>query len=110
MGYNPEIWGRQGWHYIHIVALNYPEQPTEADKSDYYNFFKYLQRTIPCPYCALHFSENMKKFPIRLQNRDSLFKWTVDLHNEVNKMNNKRVLSYEEALEEIDKNALYGLF
>jgi uncharacterized protein (DUF2225 family) len=110
MGLSPEIWGRQGWHYIHIVALNYPEQPTEQDKKDYYNFFKYFQKTIPCPFCAIHFGENMKKIPIRLKDRDSLFKWTVDMHNEVNKATGKKVLTYEEAYDETDKNALYGLF
>jgi hypothetical protein len=54
MGLNPELWGRQGWHYIHIVALNYPEQPTEQDKKDFRNA-KW------CHICKKYFTEHDKK-------------------------------------------------
>ena len=32
MGYNPKLWGSEGWYFIHYVALNYPVNPTEKDK------------------------------------------------------------------------------
>ena len=107
MGYSPEIWGKQAWHFIHMVALTYPIKPTEEDKNKYYNFFSSLQNVLPCPICASHFKDNMEKNPINLKNQESLFKWTVDIHNEVNKKNNKKVLSYKEAIEEINNNANY---
>jgi FAD-linked sulfhydryl oxidase len=106
MGYSPLLWGRQAWHFIHFVALSYPDTPNDLDKRNYLRFFKSLHKTLPCPTCAEHFKENMKKIPIRLENRKSLFEWTVDIHNEVNKENKKRILSYEQAIEEINKNAL----
>jgi hypothetical protein len=105
MGYNPELWGRQAWHLIHMVALTYPEKPTEKDKKDYFKFFKSLQNVLPCPICAEHFRHNMEKKPIKLDNQKELFRWTVDIHNEVNKKNGKRVLSYDDALKEIQFNA-----
>ena len=37
MGFSPLIWGRQAWHFIHMVALTYPNNPTEADKKNYLN-------------------------------------------------------------------------
>ena len=37
--------------------------------------------------------------------RRELFEWTVDMHNEVNKRNKKKVLSYDQAIDEIKKNS-----
>jgi hypothetical protein len=104
MGYNAELWGSEGWHFIHFICLNYPDQPTEADKREYKQFFELLPKVMPCPPCGFHFEENMKKHPIRLYSKKELFEWSIDMHNEVNAMNDKRILSYEEAYNEIWKN------
>jgi hypothetical protein len=40
-----------------------------------------------------------------MTNRAELFRWTVDIHNEVNIDNGKRTLSYSEALLAIEENA-----
>jgi hypothetical protein len=29
MGISPKVWGKEGWHFIHYVALNYPDKPTQ---------------------------------------------------------------------------------
>ena len=53
---------------------------------------KYLKRE--------NYKDHLQKLPITpqvLQNTKSLFKWTVEVHNLVNKSLNKRLLSYEEA-------------
>jgi hypothetical protein len=106
MGLSPSLWGRQAWHFIHVVALSYPNSPTDAEKENYLAFFKSLRHTLPCPMCAKHFEENMEKLPIRLENTKDLFQWTVDVHNEVNKSNGKRLLTYEEALKDINRNVM----
>jgi hypothetical protein len=108
MGYSSTLWGKEGWHFIHYVALNYPEHPTDEDKRKYKLFFELLCVVLPCPFCAVHFEENMAKLPIRLENSKELFEWTIDMHNEVNKDNGKPILSYEEALAEINKNSNKG--
>lgn len=105
MGYSPSMWGKQAWHFIHLVALQYPEIPTQEDRDNYLAFFKSLQNTLPCPACSKHFQENMERMPINLDSREGLFKWTVDMHNEVNKKTNKRVLSYDEAKNHLRKNS-----
>ena len=35
MGVSPKHWGREGWKFIHWVALTYPSKPTEKDKKNY---------------------------------------------------------------------------
>ena len=104
MGYNAELWGSEGWHFIHFICLNYPDQPTEVDKREYKKFFELLPIVMPCPPCGYHFEENMKTDPIRLDSKKELFEWSIDMHNKVNDMNEKKILSYEEAYAEIWKN------
>jgi len=104
MGIKPTYWGRQAWHFIHMVALSYPETPTETDKEKYLSFLQILEYVLPCPICGFHFNENMKKNPPRLESRQEFFNWTVDMHNEVNKSNGKSTLNYDEAFTEVQKN------
>ena len=66
-------------------------------------FFYSLQKVIPCPKCRRHYSENLKKIPIRLQSRDDLIRWLIDIHNAVNKSTNKPTMSYEDVYEKYDK-------
>jgi FAD-linked sulfhydryl oxidase len=110
MGYSPSLWGREGWHLIHYITLNYPQNPTDQDKKLYQQFFEFLPQVLPCPFCGNHFIENMAKNPIRLENTRSLFEWGVDMHNAVNESNGMRLLSYEEALEQINLNSSRGRF
>jgi hypothetical protein len=107
MGYNPSTWGRQAWHFIHMVALSYPpkEALNEEVKEKYYKFFESLGYTLPCPYCSQHFREKFQKNPPPMESREELFEWTVDIHNSVNRDNGKRELTYQEAKRQIFKNA-----
>jgi hypothetical protein len=104
MGISPSYWGREAWHFIHYVTLNYPEQPTEQDKKNYLDFLNVLPFVLPCPICGIHFVENMKNIPPRMDSMKEFFEWSVDMHNEVNKVNNTKVLSYQEALDEVVRN------
>lgn len=96
----PKEWGPSAWKFIHYVALKYPKNPTEEDKKQYFIFFHNLQFILPCDKCAKHFKDNLLKNPIQssLDNNKTLFKWTVDIHNMVNKDLNKKEVTYEEAL------------
>lgn len=94
-------WGPAGWTFIHFVALGYPMVPTQEDKDKYRNFFISIKDVLPCKLCALHYSENLDLFPLDddiLSSQGKLFNWTVDIHNEVNKKNNKPIVDYETAL------------
>lgn len=82
----PAVWGPLFWHTIHIVAIGYPKNPSYADKRAAKEFFESLCFLIPCPVCREHYQRNLEKHPIspHLDRRDDLFKWTIELHNEVN--------------------------
>jgi FAD-linked sulfhydryl oxidase len=103
MGISAELWGKEAWRFIHYVALNYPDTPTETDKSKYLNFINALPDVLPCPICGIHFADNKEKHPPLLDNRIDFFKWTVDMHNFVNEVNDKKKLSYEDAYNQVWK-------
>lgn len=96
----PEVWGPFFWHTIHIAALGYSQQPTYSDKKAMREFFESLQTIIPCPICRTHYVSHMSKMPISasLDKRADLFRWTVDLHNEVNTMLGKRKFTETEVI------------
>jgi hypothetical protein len=83
----PEVWGPFFWHTIHITALGYSNKPTYAQKKAAKEFYTSLTVLIPCPVCREHYAKHVETYPItpHLDSRDDLFKWTVVLHNAVNK-------------------------
>ena len=103
MGLSPSLWGREAWHFIHLVALTYPDKPTKDDVREYYQFFESLGSVLPCKYCAHHYAEKIKVNPPKLGSQEELFKWTVDIHNSVNKDNKKKIYTYEQAFREVSK-------
>ncbi len=94
----PEVWGPGGWIFLHTITMNYPNNPTEDQKFYYRQLFENLKYTLPCEKCANHYAENLKKYPLdqALKSKETLIKWLIDIHNEVNIKNNKKVYSYEE--------------
>ena len=82
----PAVWGPLFWHTIHIVALGYPTNPTYGHKKAAKEFYESLAFLIPCPVCREHYEKHLQKNPLtpHLDRRDDLFRWTVNLHNEVN--------------------------
>lgn len=102
----PEIWGRYAWNFLHLVTLDYPKNPTDTDKQNYYNFFNSVQHVLPCAKCRHNMTSHLKKYPLTndiLSNRDALIKWLIDLHNMVNYYTGKNMLSYSEAIGEMNK-------
>jgi FAD-linked sulfhydryl oxidase len=83
----PSVWGPFFWHTIHLVALGYPNAPTYSEKKAAKEFYESLQHLIPCPVCKLHYQAHIKELPLtpNIDSKKDLFKWTVDLHNRVNK-------------------------
>ncbi len=103
----PNVWGPPGWIFLHTVTFQYPENPTDLDKQKYYTFFNSLKNVLPCPNCREHYHENFENIPIRLESREELIEWLIDIHNEVNKKNNKRIYTYKEVYDKYNK--MYGL-
>lgn len=108
----PKDWGPGAWKFIHSVALTYPNKPSEEIKKHYYDFFENLQYILPCPKCRNNYKDHLNKFSLTnaLENNIKLFNWTVDVHNEVNKLNNTKIYSYNEALSlYLDKSTNYDI-
>tara|TARA_B100000902_G_C26492666_1_gene520061 strand:- start:10 stop:459 length:450 start_codon:yes stop_codon:yes gene_type:complete len=93
------VWGKDMWHSIHFVALGYTSNPSNADKTNYKNFYENLVNIIPCQECSEHLKETLNELPIDnyLVSREKLFEWTVLLHNKVNKLLGKKEWSVKEA-------------
>lgn len=98
-GMMTSIWGPPMWHILHTISFNYPIEPTEEHKKNYYNFYSNLVNILPCRYCRDNLCNNLKKNPLNksvLKNRDSLSRWVYELHESVNKMLEKKSnLTYE---------------
>ena len=103
----PDIWGKHFWYTIHFIALDFPEKPNNEDKRDFQTFFENLHKVIPCYKCSINYVKHLKDRPLEnndLENNETLFRWTVDIHNIVNKNLKKRQMSYDDAWK------LYGNF
>lgn len=99
----PNIWGPPAWTFLHSITLNYPDSPSSEHKTNYRKFFESLGDVLPCPTCRKHYKENIIKHPIRLDSKDDLTKWLVDIHNKVNEKNDKSIFSYKEFNEKYEK-------
>lgn len=91
-----QSWGPYTWYLFHCLSLSW--NPKNIDK--YIAFFNLIQKMIPCHICKGHFQRNLRKPKYNIRKNCSngilMFKWLVDLHNEVNKMSHKRVLNYNQ--------------
>lgn len=94
----PKNWGKFGWGFIHNVALGYPNNEISyMEKEQYRIFFTVIGDVLPCEDCRKHYKEMIKDSPPVLVDRNSIFKWTVDIHNKVNKRLNKKIITLSEA-------------
>jgi preprotein translocase subunit SecE len=102
----PEIWGKYGWNFFHLVTVGYPVNPTDDIKKQYYEYIHALQYVLPCAKCRYNMGHHLKKYPLTeeiLSNRTNLVRWGIDLHNVVNYYTGKPMLTYTEAMNEISK-------
>lgn len=96
IGMSPAVWGPIFWHTIHIVALGYPDSPSETERAAATAFYNSLREVIPCPICKEHYRTFLDATPPQVGSRQELIRWTFDLHNKVNAALGKRVLTFQE--------------
>lgn len=99
--YNPEVWGPPYWFFLHTIALTYPHYPNANTKKIYYNFFRNFSLFIPVEAIAKEYEHTILHVcPIvpYLDDRKSLVKWILFLHNHINKKLEKPTLSMNEFL------------
>jgi len=98
---DPKIWGPYGWLFIHSCILSYPNNPSESDKLSFKQFFESLKIILPCTKCRDHFTNFLNNNPLNdniLNNRENLLKWILEAQNNVNKINNKKLLDYKDMI------------
>jgi len=95
----PAIFGPNLWKSIHYIAIGAPKKFNQNDKNNYKLFFKNLEHWIPCEVCSQHYKKTRDIYDINnyLDSNESLFKYTFQLHNIVNKMLGKKEIEYEYA-------------
>jgi len=93
----PNTWGKYYWYVIHITALGYPKNPTQKDRDIYRSFYKTIGQVLPCGKCSTNYERHFQNIPIDmfLESPETLFRWTVQLHNVVNKELGKKQWSIE---------------
>jgi hypothetical protein len=98
---SPEVWGPKMWFVLHNGAAHYPFEASDIYAEKMKNFILALPIMIPCENCknhALRFIESRKdKLFIICKKRETLFDFFVDFHNDVNKRQGKKEVSYIEA-------------
>ena len=102
---NQNIWGSTLWFSLHTITMNYPNNPTYAEKKDYKNFFISLEHVIPCSVCRKNYQRHLKEHPIdnHLESRRKLVYWLIDIHNMVNAEIGKKNMSYKNVIDKYEK-------
>ena len=115
-GVNPRkpAWGSSAWIFLHSVAYNYPERPTQSIIDAHRTFFASLADVLPCRWCRDSYGQYMQELPIEpaLRSRRALCDWLYTIHNMTNAKLNKtgpslgEVDAYYEAMRADDRDAL----
>jgi hypothetical protein len=97
------IWGPALWQSFHAITFGYPIKPTDEQKQQYLNYFIMLGNVLPCIFCRQSYqtfiADGDAKLDITsMESRETLTKWGMRLHNEVN---NKLEVDYGETYEEL---------
>ncbi len=96
---HPTYWGPSAWKFLHSVADSYPQHPTDEMKQKSKQFFFLLKDMLPCPSCRMNYERHLMKHPITdetVRTTETLSRWLINIHNEVNMMNNKPIFTYEQ--------------
>lgn len=97
-------WGPSTWYLFHCLSLSFRIEK----KQKYMQFFRLVRSIIPCELCKTHFvgalNRNGNGINNNCSNREKMFKWLIKLHNNVNRMNNKKTFTPDQVLEIHIKN------
>ena len=100
---NPEIWGMYGWKFMHYITFSYSNNPTIKDKEIMKNFFMSIKYVLPCEKCRINFNKHLEEYPLNddvLKNKKTLVIWLMNIHNEVNRIHNKKEYTFDKIYDE----------
>jgi FAD-linked sulfhydryl oxidase len=91
-------WGPRGWNWLHLVAINYPPEPSLPDaRATFRRIWTFVTR-LPCAECRRHASAFVLQHPPDLASTYTLQAWAWNFHNIVNVRLGKPAVSYEDYL------------
>lgn len=99
-----KIWGQPSWETFHSIQFGYPIKPTETQKKEYFIFFTFFGKVLPCIFCRnsyQEFTDLNGDCPLTMEvmeSRETLTKWGFRLHNRVNE---KLGVDYGDTYEEL---------
>uniref|UniRef100_A0A6C0CZD7 thiol oxidase n=1 Tax=viral metagenome TaxID=1070528 RepID=A0A6C0CZD7_9ZZZZ len=97
----PDVWGPKFWYSLHNGAAKYPIKASIVYINKMKEFILGIPYILSCEKCLNHANLFIEKHYDRLEDicseRIKLFDFFVDFHNEVNRINRKPSMSYEEA-------------
>ena len=107
----PACWGPVQWQALHQMARGYPRQnPTEEQKKALVTYVTALGDLLPCHYCSMHWKQIAPTIETATGSRHDVLKWTIDVHNSVNARLHKPVLSYADAVKDIESRCAGNMF
>jgi hypothetical protein len=86
--------GPWGWGYLHLLAINYPAEPTQYEARLASARIRKFLTTLDCPRCRGHAVQHLAQHPPPLTDTYALQVWVWKFHNIVNLRLQKPYFSY----------------
>jgi len=87
------------WNSLHYLSYNYPDNPSDENKNQIINLVNKMKKNgIACSLCRGHFNKwcinnDIQKY---VNNKNNLISFFINLHNDVNLRNKKKIFSRDE--------------
>lgn len=92
MAIKPAKFGPYFWGVLHLACVG------GIDPAALQALVTLFPAVLPCGTCGIHFAKVLEENPLpETDDPDELFKWSVDVHNIVNKRLEKPLFTYEQA-------------
>lgn len=95
----PEEWGPPLWRRFHAFAAQY--DPLVVPQKDVRMWYRDFANSVPCLSCQTKYRAILEStYQLTdeiLSSRETLFEWTVTVHNAVNMFLHKPLMTLEEA-------------
>jgi hypothetical protein len=104
----PLLWGKPFWFTLHFGALNYPDDPDDEIIKSAIGFILGIPAMLPCDTCKNHaynYIHARKDILYRIaSDKESLFKFYWEFHNDVNKRTGKQTILLSQAYDIFSNN------
>lgn len=111
---DPKIFGPGIWFVLHTEAVRCTD---DKKKEEFIKLVNSLHENFRCEKCKLHFGKFIDRHPLKsywsiYKNKVDVgfFKWTWELHNEVNVYLKKSTVSFDEAYDYYDGKNIIPCF